>query len=193
MQNRIRILSVFLFGLALVGCVPSWNPFYTEKDLVFDTALVGSWRPAEAGVDSKEAWEFSKNSDKLYRLKQTDDQGRTAIFDAGLFKLNNRMFLDLYLTKIEGDGLKVNDWANASLVPAHLLLSIEQITPSLKMAIMDPEWIQSYLKEHPDSIKHRALTEGIVLTADTGELQKFLLAHMADKKFFGKETEMISK
>ncbi len=185
---------MFLFGLALVGCVPSWNPFYTEKDLVFDPALVGSWRPTEAGVESKEAWEFSKNGEKLYRLQQTDDQGRTAIFDAGLFKLNNRMFLDLYLTKIEGEGLKVNDWAEVSLVPAHLLLLVEQIKPSVKLALMDPDWIKNHLKDHPKAIKHRLVSDGsIILAAETSELQKFLTAHMADKKFFGDAKELKSK
>jgi hypothetical protein len=191
MKNRTPLL---LFALALAGCVPSWNPFYTEKDLTFDPALVGAWRPVEAKESSKEAWGFSKAGDKLYELAQTDEEGRKAVFDARLFKLKDHLFLDLYLTKIEGDDLKVNAWASLSLLPAHLLLRLEQIKPALKLAVMNPDWIQNYLKKSPDAIAHRIVSDGnVVLAASTDELQRFILAHLDDKDFFGGAMEMKRK
>lgn len=182
---------LLLFVLVLAGCVPSWNPFYTEKDMVFDPALVGTWRPVAARESSREIWEFAKSGDKLYQLQQMDEEGRRATFDARLFKLNGHLFLDLYLTKVEGDELKANAWARISLVPAHLLLKVEQIEPALKLAAMNPDWMQKLLKKTPDAIAHRVVSDGaIVLAASTGELQKFVLAHLADKEFFGGAMEM---
>ena len=170
------------------------NPFYTEKDLTFDQALVGAWRPAEAKETSKETWVFAKGGDKLYRLAQTDEEGRKADFDARLFKLKEHLFLDLYLTKIEGDDLKVNAWASVSLVPAHLLLKVEQIEPALKLAAMNPDVLRTILKEHPNAIAHRVVSEDdIVLAASTGELQKFVLQHIGDKEFFGGAMELKRK
>ena len=190
MKNRILLLAC----LALAGCVPSWNSFYTEKDLVFDPALVGAWRPVEAKKSSKEAWEFTKAGDKLYQLAQTDEEGRKAAFDARLFKLKGHLFLNLYLTKVEGDDLKVNAWASISLVPAHLLLKVEQVVPALKLAAMNPDWMQTYLKQHPNAIAHRVVSDGnIVLAASTDELQKFILAHLDDKDFIGGAMEMKRK
>jgi len=190
MKNRTLLLLV----LALAGCVPSWNPFYTKKDLVFDPALIGTWRPAEAKESSKETWAFTKSGDKLYQLQQTDEEGHKAAFEARLFKLNDHLFLDLYLTKIEGDDLKVNAWASFSLVPAHLLLKVEQIEPTLKLAAMNPDWMQKFLKKTPDAIAHRVVSDGdIVLAASTDELQKFVLAHLDDKEFFGGAMEMKRK
>ena len=193
MRDRIRIVALFLCGLALVGCMPSWNPFYTEKDLVFEKALVGSWRPADAIDTSKESWEFSKNGEKLYLLKQTDERGRTANFEAALFKLNNQLFLDLYLKKIEGDDDTMNIWAALSLVPAHLLIKVEQFAPSFKMAIMNPDWMQKHVTANPEAIAHRVVENGIVLSSTTAELQKFLIAHSAEKEFFAEAKEMKAK
>ena len=190
MKNRILLLAC----LALAGCVPSWNPFYTEKDLVFDPALVGAWRPVEAKESSKEAWVFTKAGDKLYQLAQADEEGRKAVFEARLFKLKDHLFLDLYLTKVESDDLKVNAWASFSLVPAHLLLKVEQIQPALKLAAMNPDWMQKFLKKSPDAITHRVVSDGnIVLAASTGELQEFILAHLSDKDCFGGTMEMKRK
>jgi hypothetical protein len=190
MKNKVLVL----FALALAGCVPSWNPFYTEKDLVFDPALVGTWRPVEAKDSSQENWSFTRAGDKFYQLAQTDEEGRKATFEARLFKLKERRFLDLYLAKIEGDDLKVNAWASISLVPAHLLLKVEQSESSLKLAVMNPDWIKTFLKEHPDALAHRVVADGsIVLAAGTDELQKFVLAHLEDKDFMGGPMEMKRK
>jgi hypothetical protein len=190
MKKRI----VVLLSMALAGCVPSWNPFYAEKDLTFDPALVGTWRPVEAKESSKETWAFTKAGDKLYQLQQTDEEGRKAAFEARLFKLKDHRFLDLYLTKVEGDQLKVNAWASISLVPAHLLLKVEQIEPALKLAAMNPDWMQTYLKQHPNAIAHRVVSDGnIVLAASTDELQKFVLAHLGDKDFIGGAMELKRK
>ena len=104
------------------------------------------------------------------------------------------LFLDLYLTKVEGDNLKVNAWASISLVPAHLLLKVEQIDPALKLAAINPDWMQTYLKQHPNAIAHRVVSDSnIVLAANTDELQKFVLAHFDDKEFFADAMEMKRK
>ena len=190
MKNKMLLL----FGLIWAGCVPSWNPLYTDKDLVFDTLLVGTWTPIEAKEGSKETWAFAKGGEKLYRLQQTDEDGRKADFEARLVKLKERRFLDLYLTKVEGDDLKLNALASMSLVPAHLILKVEQIGPALKIAAMNPSWLKEFLKKHPDAIAHRlVLDDNIVLTASTAELQKFVLEHADQEDFFGGAMEMRRK
>jgi len=148
----------------------------------------------EAKESSKEAWAFTKVGDKLYGLAQADEEGRKAAFEARLFKLKDHLFLDLYLTKVEGDDLKVNAWASISLVPAHLLLKVELTESALKLAAMNPDWIKTVLKEHPGAIAHRIVSDGsIILAAGTGELQKFVLAHLEDKEFIGGPMEMKRK
>lgn len=177
MKSKILLL----FGLILAGCVPSWNALYTEKDIVFDRALVGVWNSPSA----KETWEFTKAGEKLYQLQHTDKAGRKAGFEVRLVQLKDRRFLDLYLTKVEGD-VNLNDWAGFSLTPAHLILKVEQIEPRLKVATMNPTWMKQFVTEHPDAIAHRIVFSGdVVLTASTRDLQKFILKHADDQDFFG--------
>src|SRR5687767_9002144 len=80
MKSRIVLLAC----LAFAGCVPSWDPFYTEKDLTFEPALVGTWHPVESKEGSSESWAFTKAGEKLYELSQTDEDGYKATFNARL-------------------------------------------------------------------------------------------------------------
>ena len=190
MKNKILLLS----GLILVGCVPSWNPLYTEKDLVFDPLLVGTWAPVQVKEGAKETWAFTKGGDMLYQLQQTDEDGRKAEFEARLVKLKERRFLDLYLTKVADDDVKLNAWAGFSLVPAHLILKVVQLEPTLKIAPMNPDWMKNFVKRHPEAIAHRVVQDGnIVLTATTSDLQKFFLEHADDEELFGGAMELKRK
>jgi hypothetical protein len=190
----MKIKSVLLFGLLLAGCVPSWNPLYTEKDLVFDPLLVGAWAPVQVKEGSKETWAFTKAGDKSYQLQQTDEEGRTATFETRLVKLKEHRFLDLYLSKVQSDEVNLNAWAGFSLVPAHLILKVEQIEPTLKIAAMNPDWMRKFVKQHPDAIAHRVvLDDNVVLAASTSELQKFVLEHVDEQEFFGGAMELRRK
>ena len=190
-MKRTLPALIGLVGLVLIGCVPSWNPFYTEKDLVFEPGLLGRWRPADAKETSPEIWAFSRGGEKRYQLDQTDDEGHKAVFEAHLLRLKGQAFLDLYLTKLDAPEAKVNAWASFSMVPAHLLLKVDQVEPVLKLAAMNPDWMQKFLKAHPEALAHRVVADGnIVLAAGTGELQRFVLEHLADKEFFGESQEM---
>ncbi len=48
----------------LAGCVPSLHPLYTDKDTVFELALLGKW----SEKDSKATWTFTKGNKKQYNL-----------------------------------------------------------------------------------------------------------------------------
>jgi hypothetical protein len=182
----MKTKSALLFGLILAGCVPSWNPLYTQKDTVFDAALLGRWLPITTNEGSKEAWAFGKKGEKCYELQQTDEQGRKANFDLRLVQLGKNRFLDLYLSKVEGDNVNLNAWAGFSLAPAHLILKVEQIEPALKIAAMNPDWLKKLVSDHPDAIGHRIVFDGdVILTASTSDLQKFVLEHCEEGLFGG--------
>ncbi len=181
-----KIFSFALTTLLLAGCVPSWNALYTTNDLTFDPVLVGSWKDDEG----KEKWLFQKVSDKAYRLTHTDSESKTAKFDAHLLKIQNRLFLDLYLTDIE-NGLQCNSLAQAMLVPAHLFLRVDAIGNSLKMAAINPNALKERLEADPKAIAHRKIgTDQIVLTAETKELQAFVLKHAEGESLFGGPFEL---
>jgi hypothetical protein len=180
-------------GLALVlmtGCiVTSVNPLYTEKDLVYDPALVGAW-----GEDKdKNTWAFEKAGGKAYKLLHTDDKGRTGTFEVHLLKLGKYQFLDLHLVDPgEKEEWQINELAALALImrPGHLFLKVPQIQPTLQLSAMSEDWLKKLLEKDPKAIRHERIQFGTndsrnVLTAGTKDLQKFVLKYADSTEAFG--------
>jgi len=167
------IISIF------VGCVPSWNPLFTDKDLIFDPKLIGTWKGDREGV-----WKFEKDGDKHYKLSYSDEQGK-ATFIAFLLKIEGRQFLNLFLEDGYDKDLQMNGLAWLTLVPVHLFLRVDEIGTSVKMAMVDSRWLHRYLKENPRAIAHLSHPNRDLLTAETKELQEFVLKHAEGKGLFG--------
>src|SRR2546426_5625817 len=158
MKRNLLIMSV-LTTLALSGCVPSLNPLYTEKDLVFDPALIGTW----AEENNSDTWAFEKDTDKSYKLVVTE-KGDAREYKIHLVKLGPALFLDFYpedsLCEVKQDFYK------AHLVPAHLFAKVSEIGDTLRFALMNPDWLDKLLKQHPDAISHETIeNDRVVLTA----------------------------
>jgi len=182
-------------GLALVlvtGCiVTSVNPLYTEKDLVFDPALVGAW-----GEDNdKDTWAFEKAAEKKYKLLHTDEKGRTGTFEAHLLKLGKYQFLDLRLVDPgEKEEWQINELAAVAIImrPGHLFLKVSQIQPTLQLSALHEDWLKKLLEKDPNAIQHERIQFGTndyrnILTADTKDLQKFVLKYADSEEAFGDE------
>ena len=183
MKTKMKKIAFYLLAALMGGCVPSLYPLYTEKELVFEEKLLGAW----ANNESK--WEFEKSGKpNSYNLTITDDEGKGG-FAAHLVKLDEMLFLDLFPGEAE---IKANDLYKIHLLPAHTFMKVEQIQPTLKMRMMDPETMKKMLKNDPNLLKHEieAVKESIVLTASTQELQEFMKKHANDEGLFGEVAEL---
>jgi len=186
-MKKRNILALAAVALLIAACIPSINPFYTDKDLVFETRLIGTW---QAKADEPGVWKFEEGKDKAYELTVTEKEGKQGKFEAHLFKLKQEFFLDIIATEI---GTNVSDTVTASLIPGHLLFRVPQIEPELKLAGFDFDWLDKHLKEHPMALAHHRENDRVVLTAETADLQSFVLKHLGEDELFGKGGEMVRK
>jgi len=177
-------------GLLLCACIPSVQPFFTGKDVVFDPALLGEWR-AKDKEEEPQVWKFGRGKDKAYALTVTDNDGKKGHFSATLFNLKEHRFLDLIAEDCEFATNQV-DLVGVSMIPGHLLVHVAQIEPDLKMAFFDFDWLEHYLKENPKALAHRG-GDGIVLTATTPQLQRFVLKHVDGGELFSDYGELEKK
>ncbi|HKS38638.1 MAG TPA: hypothetical protein VJW76_15705, partial [Verrucomicrobiae bacterium] len=161
----------------------SLNPLYTDKDLLFEKALVGVWVEND---DSREAWAFERRGEKGYKLAYTVD-GKTGEFEAYLLKLGETLFLDLYPDDEGFKEMNRNDFYKSHFLPAHTFAKVTQIEPTLQMAFLNPDWLKELVEQNPKAIRHEKNGDRIVLTASTKELQEFVLAHARTKNAFGDE------
>ena len=171
----------------ITGCVPCLNPIYTDKDLIVDPALVGTW----GSSDPKEKWVFTKTAARSYKLTQTDAEGVTAEFDVRLVRLGQYRFLDLVVTNASENHIRLNGFAAFSLIPGHLVIQVHAIEPKLKLAVMNPDWVKEWLEKNSKSIDHIKIAEDrYAIVASTADLQKFVLRHASEEGLFGDPHEL---
>lgn len=169
-----RLFNNSVMGLAVAFCagcvVTSIYPFYMPKDVVYNAALVGVWAEAGATNAAIENWVFEKRATNAYKLTVNEKDKHTE-YDATLFKLKGKLFLDCFPRGREGD-----------LVPPHYLLKVPRIEPQFEYALMNYKWLEELLEKDPKAVRHVRVPDEsgddgkarVVLTADTAELQKFV-------------------
>lgn len=176
--NLLKFLAGSSVLALLAGCiVQSVYPFYTPKDLIFDPALAGRWVKTTA---ANELWQFSDVGGKFYMLATTDDQS-TNCLEAHLFQLKQFQFLDLLTTN-----------RDPYQMPMHLLSKVARNDDKMSLHFLDYGWLSGLLETNPAVLRHIVVPEEpggtnhcmVYLTADTKDLQQFLLEHAEDTNAF---------
>ncbi len=187
MKTRIKMA----IGLALVtmvtGCVvTSVYPFYNPKDVQFDPALLGEWAEAGSTNAANDHWRFDRLHQQAYWLT-TVENDKTNRYETHRFYLRQHVFLDLWTTNRMEDQL-----------PLHYLVKIENTGAKLQFKVLNFEWLAKLLEKNPKALRHLLVPNEpgntndnrLVLTADTRELQRFILKHVNDTNAFGDATEL---
>jgi len=171
----INLLIITFLSLALSGCVVSLHPLYTEKDLVFDPNIEGTWVQEGEG----NLWTFKKSGDKEYQLIYREKE-ETAVFRANLVSLKKYRFLDLFPGKPELG----NEFYKCHFIPAHSFLKVQMENGKLKLALPRYQWVKNMLEDQKLSIPLEQVDDRIFFTASTEQLQQFMLAIADEKEAF---------
>jgi hypothetical protein len=174
-RNLLAIGGIIVMASA---CVPSINPYYTEKEVVFDARLAGEWQTKDDTSD-KETWKFEKSGENGYTVLVTDKDQKQGTLDARLFKLGDQRFLDL-IPKDCKFAPNQADLVGMAMFPGHLILRVPQIEPTLQLGGCDFDWLSKYLESHPEALSHHKEQDRLVLTASTRDLQAFITQHLAE-------------
>jgi hypothetical protein len=190
MKKRNPIAFVVSVAVLMGACIPSVNPFYTEKDVVLDPRLIGDWQE-KGDTNNPENWSFEQSTNNTMKLTVVE-QGKTGAFAAHLFKLGQEQFLDLIPTDCEY-ATNQADLVAFSMFPGHLLAHVPQIEPELTVAFCDFDWFEKYLEQNPRALAHHREGERIVLTAETRDLQRFVLKHLGTNELFKESAQMVRR
>ena len=183
MTSLIKVL-VGTLALILGGCVPSLHPFYVDKDVAFDPSVLGTWSDKE----SKETWEFTKHGERGYKLLYTDDEGRQGRFIVYRFRLAGNTLLDLYPEEPE---FQASEVYKNHVLRLHTFALVQHTESKAQLEFLDLDWLQRFLADHPAALQHEMVTDRLILTAPTLELQKFLLIHLKTSGAFSEPEELI--
>lgn len=181
------IAGAACLAVLFAGCVVvSVYPYYTEKDLVFEQRLLGSWTKAE---DPNEHWKFEAAGTNAYQLTVANASSTNAV-QARLFVLHGHYFLDLFAPDAQTD-------IQPPPIPSHLLLHALTLSPAVKLSALDQGWLRELLAKNPKALRHeipktseKPEDRAIALTADTAELQTFILKYLDTKAAWSEPLEL---
>jgi len=180
--RRVRFLpaimaigSIVVVASLLTSCVvTSVYPFYTAKNIVFDQALLGDWIDAVKTNAPNQFVRVERLGEKGY-LVTAFTESETNSTEAYLFRLKEQLFLDVFPTNRPLDYL-----------PVHQVSRVISLAPKFESTDLNYDWLAKLLEQKPEAIRHLVLpdkpgdTQGgrVVLTAETPELQRFVLKHL---------------
>ena len=197
-MNTKKILF-YLLAVILGGCIPvaSLHCLYTDKDMIFEEKLLGTW--VQEPNNPKTIWEFTRINEpnNAYKLIFTDEEGKKGSFVVVMVKLQDKLFLDAYPSEVPWELEDPNQmkWPYDSffLIPAHTFIKVDSIEPQLKIRVTMDDKMEELLKENPNAIEHTSIDDRIVLTAKTKELQEFVLKYAEDERLFTDEVALYRK
>ena len=180
----------YMLAVILGGCIPviSLHPLYTEKDIVLDKKLYGTW--VDNAKNPETTWEFKSIDEpkKAYKLIFTGEDGMKGSFVAHLVKLKDELFLDIFPSELPWEPEDPNkmDWPYNSLflIPAHTFVKVDSIEPQLKLRLTLESKMKELLKENPGAVEHTSVGKRLVITGSTKELQAFVLKYADNEKVF---------
>ena len=181
------IFSLLAIAMLLAGCVvSSVYPFYTEKDLVFDPSLPGGWNlmSTQNIEDTNGFVQFQTLGKSSYFMGMKMSDNETDWYEAHLFVLKGQLFMDEQLPV-------TNQCFGQGFIAEHYVCKVTKLPNSLELDWLRLDWLDDLLKKDSHAIRHMVVydtpdnTNGTtVLTADTEELQKFILKYSTDTNAF---------
>jgi hypothetical protein len=175
---------ILVFAVISTSCVRSIHPFYEDGDAYFDASLIGKW----SDEGRTESWVFEKAGSSEYRMEYTDENGRTGTFEARLFKIRNRIFMDI--TPVRSP--YVQGFYGGHLLSVHTFFGLELGKDSAKLMYLDPAWLKRHLQNSPGAVEHTTVDGEVLLTDSTKKLKAFISTHLDTPGAF-EQTEIISK
>jgi len=158
-------LATAIAGTMLTGCAPtvSIHPLYTSQDLSSDLPLEGTWMEEDGGT-----WQVEKSGDGYVAVVlHKGDSAGTEAYSVHELRLQGRYFLDIS-SKSDPD----------LAVPGHLFAKVALEGDELAVNLMADDWLKKMAQAGAAPQFIGGDPEGqIILTAPSGELQRFILAN----------------
>lgn len=187
MKKHILIVAILVLITAVSSCLNTLHPLFTEKELVFDPRLLGSWRAGNgddtAVFEKGTAASFSQLPEGLRKLAGkcyvvTLKDKETVKYFAFLTKLGKELYLDYY--PFEDAFMQDYDgFYKQHLVKLHSFYRV-RFTSDNKFDIsqFDEGFMEELIKNKKIRIRHEVRFDGTyVITAPTEELQQYVIKY----------------
>lgn len=169
-MRRPAIAGALASLLALAGCGPvcSLHALFESDEALFEPDLVGVWTGEERVTAIFESEEESR-----YSITYSNEDLPFVRYHGTLGRLRGRLFLDLRLHDEDGERL-LDKEGFVLLWPLHLFCRIDLADDTLRIAVLDYEWLATAISDGAIDIAHERVEGNILLTAPPRELQSLV-------------------
>lgn len=166
MRKAVGWLSSLTIGLSACG-YGSVNPIFADRDVQFTPTLVGTWTDSTDGERVSIIAEGSTGYSLVYR----DSDGKSGQFHARLGRLGSHQALDIQPMELPDS---LNDVYKSLYLPLHAPMLIQLTEDTLWSQVLEPDPIKDALGRNPTMTPHIAVSDAIVLTGSSLQVQHFL-------------------
>ncbi len=171
----LTTLAVFISHLiANAEEVMSLRPLFTDKNIVVESALNGTWY-AESG----DTFTFRRSGDNFYRLVHTV-KGNSFEFEAVLTRIADQLILDIFTQSLEKD----YNLYRYHFVRTHSFYGISIDEDTLRAASLSYGWFYNMAVKKRLIQDYQWSEKGMLLTASTEDLREIFLKYHNEENFF---------
>jgi hypothetical protein len=209
-MKKIALATAFaLLLIFLSSCLTTLHPIFTEKDLVYDPKLIGTWKTDSTGNKRRAVitnlstegsidlpGNVSSIKQKGYLISYQDENGTTSErYIAFLARIGKHLYFDYYPADKKEDR-KIDEFFGVHFVKMHTSYRVKISNDgSFELSQLDEGYITTLIEEKKIRISHETDADDNItlITASTKELQQYLLkygdepsAYRNDKTVFRK-------
>jgi hypothetical protein len=199
MKKHILIVVIIMMVAALSGCLSTLHPLFTEKDLVYDPRLVGTWRAGDgddtAFIEQGSSASFSELPGALRNLASQaymvtyKSNYKTKKYHAFLCRIGKDYFLDYY--PAENPRQKTyNAFYKSLFTKMHSFYRVRfRDNNSFEIGQFDDTYLTNLIKQKQIRIQHEVRFDGTYLiTAPTEELQQYVIKYSEVEEAYNSST-----
>lgn len=185
-MKTVRLLPALLLIAFCTSCVPlaSLYPLWDEDQVAELPGLEGTW--TEKGGDTLT---FSKDADAAYKLTFASGK-ELSRYEVHSVELNGKFYLDFFPDMGELEKILEHE-AYLPLIPAHFFGSVILNGDSLKLALLDDDRVEKKSVSGDLAIPLLKFKDGLLLTAETKEIQKLMTGFAEDAELWGETSVFV--
>jgi len=205
MKKVVLFLSFTFLVILLNSCLETLHPIFTEKDLIYDARLIGTWKTDTTGgraIITNLATEssvqlpgnISSISKKGYLISYKDKDGSlSGLYIAFLARIGKHLYFDYYPADKKNDKT-VDNFFMVHLTKMHTSYRVNFTKDGFEMSQLDEGFIRQLIDEKKIRISHEKSEEDdIIITASTSELQQYIIKYGDEPSAYRSEKTIFKK